>query len=405
MKHCIHKYTFIMKKEFYFLSIAYLFSSTALSSFLLIQQYITLDKLGKPELVGLLLAVNFLPKVFFVPIGGYIADKYSKKRLLILTTTFRILLLFLTLYLSLNNNLFIIQLYFISFSFGLLDALFIPTANACLPYLVDKIALHKANSIFTAANQLGVILGPVLLSYIIDYMSISSGLLSTTIILFICLIFISLITIKHVTRNNINSKSNSLISSIKVIKSLNFGYDLGLLASTSFFFTGVLVVLTPLLASDNFGDGAKYIGGLNATFGIGVIAFSVITQIVSLPQNITLYSATVSLSLLIVGLSQARTGYSVTPIYFLLGVIISWINVTVMTNLQRNSPKEMIGKTIAVAVFISQMCLPFSFGLISLLTNCGFSSHELTLLYGVGLMSCSTIIKFLGYSVKKQAFR
>ena len=394
-----------MKKDFYFLSIAYLLSSTALSSFLLIQQFITLDQFGKPELVGVLLAINFLPKVVFVPVGGYIADKYSKKLLLILTTISRIALLALTLYLSTSANLLIYQLYFISFAFGLLDALFIPTANACLPYLVEKPLLHKANSIFTASNQMGVILGPLFISFIIDYLSIDVGLATTNLILIACIIFTSLITFKHISNIDDSNQPSGILSGIRVIKGLKFGYDLGLLASTSFFFTGVLVVLTPILASDNFGDGAKYIGALNATFGVGVIAFSIVAQLVSLPKNITLYSAIVTLSLLIIGLSQTKSGFTITPIYFLLGIIISWINVTVMTNLQRNSPKEMVGKTIAVAVFISQACLPFSFGLISLLTKWGFSSHELTLLYGLGLITCSTLIKFLGYSVKKQAFR
>lgn len=387
-----------MNRRFFWLSAAYLISSTALSSFLLIQQHITINILSSASLVGILLAVNFLPKVIFIPIGGVIADKYGKRLLLVSTTIARVLLLCGACYFSYKNNLTINLLYFISFIFGILDAIFIPTANSCLPYLVNKDKLHKANSTFSACNQIGVIIGPLLVSFIIDNISLNYALIVTTLLLVTCSLTSIGVSITIPTNEKKTTKNNSISSSLNVIKELNLGQDLGLLAVASFFFTGVLVVLTPLLSAVNFGGSAKYIGALNAIYGIGVIVFSIFSQIKKSTSKFTLSIAVYSLAGLIILLSTTQNYIFVSIIYFFFGFIVSWINVTVMTNLQRRSPKDLIGKTIALAVFASQACLPISFGLISLLTNFDVSAHQITLFYGIGLLSLSLAIAYIRHS-------
>ena len=387
-----------MNRRFFWLSAAYLLSSTALSSFLLIQQHITINILSSPSLVGILLAVNFLPKVVFIPIGGVIADKYGKRLLLVSTTIARVFLLSGACYFSFNNNLTINVLYLISFIFGMLDAIFIPTANSCLPYLVNKNKLHKANSTFSACNQIGVIIGPLLVSFIIDNISLNYALIITITLLVTCSLASIGVSITIPTSKGKTIENNTISSSIRVIKELKLGQDLGLLAIASFFFTGVLVVLTPLLSSVNFGDSAKYIGALNATYGIGVIIFSIFSQIKKGNSKLTLVTAVYSLSGLIILLSTTKNYIIVSGIYFCFGFIVSWINVTVMTNLQRRSPKDLIGKTIALAVFASQVCLPISFGLISVLTNLDVSAHRITLFYGIGLLSFSLAIAYIRHS-------
>ena len=395
-----------MNNKFYYLSFAYLLSSTALSSFLLVQQHITINILSSPELVGILLAVNFLPKVIFIPIGGYIADRYSKRALLSGTTFARVILLLGASYFSYVDSLTINQLYVISFIFGILDAVFIPTANSCLPYIVNYEQLHKANSIFSACNQLGVIIGPLLISVLIDKFSLTNALITTVVILIICSLSSLLVLTDSVSRiNTVENPIKSILSGFSVIKKLNLAQDLGFLAITSFFFTGVLIVLTPLLAVINFGSSAKYIGSLNAIYGVGVIVFSLFTQLVKSSSKVSLFTATIMLSILIIILSRTTNYIYYSAIYFLFGFVVSWINVSILTNLQQRSPKEQIGKTIALAVFASQVCLPFSFGLISLLTEIDFTAQDITLGYGIGFMILSMVIAYIRHSFNLRALR
>ena len=395
-----------MNNKFYYLSFAYLLSSTALSNFLLVQQHITINILSSPELVGILLAVNFLPKVIFIPIGGYIADRYSKRALLSGTTFARVILLLGASYFSYIDSLTINQLYIISFIFGILDAVFIPTANSCLPYFVNHESLHKANSIFSACNQLGVIIGPLLISILIDKFSLTYALIATVIILIVCSFTSLLLLIDSVPSNKIvENPLKGILSGFSLINKLNLVQDLGFLAATSFFFTGVLIVLTPLLAAINFGSSAKYIGSLNAIYGVGVIAFSLFTQLVKISSKVSLFTAAIMLSILIIILSRTTSYIFSSMIYFLFGFIVSWINVSILTNLQQRSPKEQIGKAIALAVFASQVCLPFSFGLISLLIEMNFTAPDITFSYGIGFVLVSMGIAYIRHSFNIKALR
>ncbi|MBF9003125.1 MULTISPECIES: MFS transporter [Vibrio] len=395
-----------MNSKFYWLSAAHLLSSTALSSFLLIQQYITTNVLSSPELVGILLAVNFLPKVVFIPIGGYIADRYSKRALLFNTTFLRIILLLWAAYFSYAGSLAMEQLYVISFVFGILDAIFIPTANSCLPYIVSNKKLHKANSIFSACYQLGVIIGPLVISILIDDFSLTDALISTVIILIICSLATLQVLTEPVSQNGlVEGPVKSILSGYEVIKKINMAQDLGFLTITSFFFIGVLTVLTPSLAAINFGSNAKYIGSLNAIYGVGIIAFSLFAQFSKSSLRVSLLTATMMLSILIIMLSQTTTYILSSIIYFICGFIISWVNVSVITTAQQRSPKELVGKTIALIVFSSQVCLPLSFGLISLLINLNFSVPDITLIYGIGFMILSVVVAYIRHSFNIKALR
>lgn len=395
-----------MNSKFYWLSAAHLLSLTALSSFLLIQQYITINVLSSPELVGILLAVNFLPKVVFIPIGGYIADRYSKRALLFGTTFARIILLVWASYFSYIGNLTLGQLYVISFVFGILDAIFIPTANACLPYIVDHEQLHKANSIFSACYQLGVIIGPLLVSTLIDEFSLTNALISTVVILIICSFATLRVLIEPSERiSSVEGPIKSIISGYAVMKKINMAQDLGFLTITSFFFIGVLTVLTPLLASINFGTDAKYIGALNAIYGFGIITYTFFTQFSKSSSKVSLYMATMTLAILIIILSKTTAFVTSSIVYFISGFIISWINVYVLTNVQQRSPKEMIGKLIALIVFSSQVCLPLSFGLISLFIKMKFTAPDITFIYGVGFVILSSIVAYIRHSFNLRALR
>ncbi|MCA2017405.1 MFS transporter [Vibrio tritonius] len=395
-----------MNSKFYWLSAAHLLSSTALSSFLLIQQYITNNVLSSPELVGILLAVNFLPKVVFIPIGGYIADRYSKRALLFNTTFTRVALLVWAAYFSYVGGLGMEQLYVISFMFGILDAIFIPTANSCLPYIVANKKLHKANSIFSACYQLGVIIGPLVISTLIDGFSLTNALISTVIILIFCSFATLQVLIEPVKKNVlVEGPVRGILSGYEVIKKINMAQDLGFLTITSFFFIGVLTVLTPSLAAINFGSNAKYIGSLNAIYGVGIIAFSLFAQLSKSSLKVNLFTATMLLSILIMMLSQTTTYIFSSLIYFICGFIISWINVSVITNAQKRSPRDLVGKTIALIVFSSQVCLPLSFGLISLLIKMNFTATDITLIYGVGFMILSVVVAYIRHSFNIKALR
>jgi len=110
-----------------------------------------------------------LPAVVFGPIAGAVADRMSRRTLMIITNIVRaaLVLLFLLVQPSWPVQIALASYYSISFLFGAAGQFFMPAQGASIPALVPRDQLTTANALFnltfTATQLLGfAILGPLL---------------------------------------------------------------------------------------------------------------------------------------------------------------------------------------------------------------------------------------------------
>jgi MFS family permease len=110
-----------------------------------------------------------LPAVVFGPIAGAVADRMSRRNLMVITNALRAVLvvLFLLVQPTWPVQIALVSYYSISFLFGAVGQFFMPAQGASIPALVPRDQLTAANGLFnltfTATQLLGfAILGPVL---------------------------------------------------------------------------------------------------------------------------------------------------------------------------------------------------------------------------------------------------
>ncbi|MGG5252367.1 MFS transporter [Neobacillus sp. SM06] len=123
------------------------FSSVAVLATLL---YLT----GSGFAVGLTLAIRLLPYLLFGPIGGKLADRFSRKTILVITDLMRIGFALSFLLVNTKEEIWII--YVSSFFLAAGEAIYAPARKSAIPQLVKKSHLVQVNSLEQV--MLGIVL-------------------------------------------------------------------------------------------------------------------------------------------------------------------------------------------------------------------------------------------------------
>jgi DHA3 family macrolide efflux protein-like MFS transporter len=109
-------------------------------------------------LIGLLMTLSVLPGILLGPIGGTIADRHSRRKLLVLTDLLSgavVLLLAGLLFLRpQGTDLEVVAFCAGALLLGVLGAVFNPTVVAALPDIVPRQRLSSANSLFQSSLQI-----------------------------------------------------------------------------------------------------------------------------------------------------------------------------------------------------------------------------------------------------------
>lgn len=131
------------------------------------QGWLVYDLTRSPFLVGLIGAVQFLPILVFGIIGGVLADKFDKRKLLILTQGISLILALILGILTLLGliNIWIIGI--MAFLLGLVNAIDTPGRQSFAIDLVGKEHLHSAIALNIGSFNGARVIGPAVAGFLI----------------------------------------------------------------------------------------------------------------------------------------------------------------------------------------------------------------------------------------------
>ncbi|MFD3445604.1 MFS transporter [Microbacteriaceae bacterium 4G12] len=109
---------------------------------------------GSGLAVGITLAIRVLPSLFFGPIGGMLADRFSRKTILVVTDLIRIVFALSFIFVHSKEDIWII--YVNSFILAAGEAIYGPARKSAIPQLINKKHLVKVNSLEQV--MLGIVL-------------------------------------------------------------------------------------------------------------------------------------------------------------------------------------------------------------------------------------------------------
>jgi MFS family permease len=126
---------------------------------------------ASPSQMGILQALGTLPFLLLGLIAGVWADRYRRRRLMILSDVSRALLLLCVPVAFVSGNMSIYLLYFVTFGTGMFTVVFDVTYQAYLPSLVEREQLIDANGRLQASASAASVVGPSLAGGLISFVA------------------------------------------------------------------------------------------------------------------------------------------------------------------------------------------------------------------------------------------
>lgn len=229
-----------------------------------------------PAALGLIGLANFLPILFFSLVGGLVADRADRKKLLIVSQSALSLVAFTLFFLSTTHLISPLIIYFILVLNSIAASFSLPARQAVLPNLLPKKLFMNAVSLHTLQFQSAVLIGPAIAGFLIGGFGVASVYLVNAVSF---LIFIGSILTINVSLNlrtePVELSLNSILDGIKFVASTPILYSTMILDFLATFF-GTATILMPIFATDILHVGPKGLGLLYSAPAVGAVLAGVL---------------------------------------------------------------------------------------------------------------------------------
>jgi MFS family permease len=330
---------------------------------------------GDPLALGMVIALGGIARAIFTLIGGAVTDRVSPRNVMLLSDIIRLALTSLMAVQVFTGTLQVWMIYVYSLVGGIVGGVFAPASMSMAPTLIPSEDLQAGNSVMQGSMQLIGFVGPAAAGAVIaafPRQNIGVGLA----IAFDALTFIvSVITLwmMHAGRQVTTSASAAPKASVwaSIREGLKYMFKdpvlrvmFVLLAVANFAFGGPVLVGIPYLANVRFPEGAAAYGMIIAGYAGGNLLGIILSG--SLPkmnQQILKFFMVVMFLLFGAGTSSlAWIGqtWAAFAVLLVMGILNGYLSILLITGLQRNTPKEMLGRVMSMVLLANLVFMPLS---------------------------------------------
>ncbi|SDQ80196.1 Major Facilitator Superfamily protein [Virgibacillus subterraneus] len=363
---------------------------------------IVLALTGSPLSMGIVAALERLP-IIIQPFTGVLADRFNRKRILMVCDLGRFVTIGLLGLLHMMNSLYIWEVYAGALLVGVLTQVYNTSQFASVPKLVQKKDLQLVNSINTGIFQTAVFIAPGLGGIIISIFNPGVGLLINSISFFIGFLIVLSLKIDSPDRNE-NTRGSKIFADIKegfvfVLKQKPILYtNIAMLFSifgTTLFLTMLVIHLKSSVELDTV-----HIGYLLSIGGVAAVGGALVTNLL---KRYFSYRRILFLSGTIGGISIIVFSFSDTFMWLALMNAVGTISAAIMspcivTIRQTLSPDHLLGRVQATSRFMTWILMPVAALAAGIIAE-QFGT-EITILVG-GIIATIASFIYLHPSLKK----
>jgi DHA3 family tetracycline resistance protein-like MFS transporter len=326
------------------------------------------------SLVGLAATV---PSLAFVLFGGALADRFPRRRLMVIANVIQGLIVAAIGSLSLSGLLTLALLIPLVVVYSAADALFQPSSRSILPQIVPVELRPQANGLLRLSGNLTVrLLGPALGGLFIAAVSTGGAFLIDGATFFVSLTLLSLLSVRPATPASAASETFGVVRASSIVNDLKEGLRFVLeqrwiLASMLSGAVGLLcyegpkTVLLPYLVKNHFHGTAGDLGLVLATGGVGAVVTSFSISQFGLParrqtQVRIMYGLWTLLILCIGGYALAGAIWQLMVVAFVAMVCMIGGDIIWTTLLQDMVPDRLLGRVVGLDQGVSFSLVPVS---------------------------------------------
>jgi Major Facilitator Superfamily len=353
--------------------------------------WLVLQLTGDPLALGIVLALEGIPRAVFMLLGGAITDRLSPRLIMLMADLIRFVLTVVMALAVFTGVVQIWMLYVFSLGFGLVAGFAIPAENSIVPMLVEEQDLQAGNSIIMGVTQLVGFVGPTIAGILIggysqSYIGIGLAFAIDSLSFAVSAACLWLIRLGgSLEFSDASPEKDSLWASILAgIKYLWSDEGLRLmfliLATVNFLIVGPLLVGIPVLADTRLPEGAVAFGLLMSAFSGGNLVGYLVAGSLPHPGGLTMRVIIVAL-LAAFGAVIGSLGFIPSTwvdfgLLFGLGLGNGYIAIILFTWMQTRTPKKMLGRMMSLLIFSNTGLVPVSQAI-----SGAVSKWDLTLLF------------------------
>ncbi len=309
------------------------------------------------------------PMVVFLLLGGVIADRFDRRRVMILSDVIRAVAVGAMGALAVTGSLELWHLYALAALYGAGDALFPPAFGATVPHLVPQHLLVQANSVDGLVRPFAMqLVGPALGGLLVDAVGVGTVFLLDAGTFVISMTMLALM--RPVSPGPRTGPPAGILSDIRegfaFVRSEVWLWGT-LLAAALFLLVwlGPFEVLLPYVVKNEIGGSARDLGLVFAAAGLGAILAAIVMAQRALPRRmITCMYAGWAIGVtgpIVYGLANSLWPMLVIGLVAGAGGAVGQI--VWLTLLQRNVPASLLGRVTSLDWMIAISLTPISFAL------------------------------------------
>lgn len=358
------------------------------------QDWLVLELTNKDAaMLGLVTAIQFLPAMLLSLYGGLLADRFSKRKLLILTNTGAALTSVILGLLVIAGSVQLWHVFVLALALGVFTAIDSPIRVSFTSELVGKDDLANAVSLNSANFNIGRLVGPALSGYLIFFYGTGPSFLintATYVFMVTTLLFIRDRDL-HITTKP--ARGNKLAEAFKYVKSRP---DLMLVMLTVFFTTTFglnFQIFIALMATKEFGMKADQFGALGSILAIGSLSGALIAA--RLEKHRT--TKNILMGATIFGVLLMLSAYLPNPVLFaimlpIMGATALLTLISANTYVQSNTSNALRGRVMGIYLMIFMGGTPIGSPLIGFVAS-AFGIRFTILLCGLVLLLAALLIR------------
>lgn len=338
-----------------------------------------LDITGSAMIFSIIIAVTFLPQILLSPFGGAIADRFSKKWIMVILDTISgCLLLGFYLFFQQTQAISCLAIGILMFLMTLIQSIYDPSVRASIPAITSQENLSAANSVVSIVSSITGLLGPIAAGFLYGLYGIETIFLINIVSFLFSAVMELFLVIPYTRTTIVGNLLNTFWTDIKQTFSYLFHekpiiFKIILISSSiNLFLAPIYSVGMPYMEKIIFRVSDQLYGISEGLVGAGMIIGALLAGTMSkkLPfYRLHIYFYALILMIGFMGacglpllLTTSRPSYLSYGIFtasgFCFSLLLAIINILCMTYLQTEIPMTYMGKSMALIIAMANALYP-----------------------------------------------
>jgi DHA3 family macrolide efflux protein-like MFS transporter len=307
---------------------------------------------------------GFLPTLFLSPFAGVWADRYDRKKLIVISDSFIAISTLILAILFINGYDSIWLLYLTSAIRALGSAIQTPSINAFIPQLVPEDKLTKVNATNGSIQALVMLASPMLSGALLTVATIEAiffiDVVTAAIAVSILVLFLHVPVHAKALEKQETSYLTDMKEGLKYIRNHKFLKEYFIYCAFFFILAAPVSFLTPLQVTRNFGDDVWRLTAIEVTFSIGMmIGGGVMAAWGGFKNRVyTMIVSTLVMALCTIALGIVPSFWVYISFFCLFGIVMPMFNTPSTVLLQEKVEGEFLGRVFSVLSMISSIMMP-----------------------------------------------